>query len=253
MPLPPGDIRAWALAYIEAQEAYDHDSDEELPPAIARLNDLDADPEDVWRVVFEVLTHRPSEKVTGVLAAGPLEDLIEDHGETFIERIEREAQSDPAFKDLLCGVWPSSSKEIWARVEKARGYKEPPPRAILLLTDRSPHNPAIPDQASVLASVAHELSASMLAHGYLANSPFRLVGVDIDFDSPAGSHGLSRDWLASGMNIVSTMALSRETMSLLDRESQRIVIREAVVEFLRKVALAFGSPSDFLKHDRSVR
>jgi len=249
MPLPSEDIRAWALAYIEAQEAYDHDSGEELPPAIARLNDLDADPEDVWRVVVEVLTHHPSEKVTDVLAAGPLEDLIEDHGEQFIDRIEREAQLSPAFRQLLCGVWPSGSKAIWARVEEVRGYSEPPPNKVLGLIDLSPHNPGIPDQAAVLASIENELSTAMLANGYLTNSPFRLVGVYIHFDAPPSSHGLSREWLTSGMNIVTTIAFSRETMFLLDPESQRFVIRDAVLTFLRKVALAFGLPSRFLSRD----
>jgi len=251
MPLPPEDIAAWALAYIAAQESYDHDSGEELPLSISRFHDHDADPEDVWKVILHVLSQCPSEKVLGILAAGPLEDLIEDHGESMIDCIERETQSNPAFKHLLCGVWPSSSKEIWARVEKARGYSEPPPNKVLGLIDFSPHNPGIPNQAAVLSSIENELSMAMLANGYLTNSPFRSVGVYIHFDAPPSSHALPREWLTSGMNIVTTIAFSRETMFLLDSESQRIVIRDAVLVFLRKVAFAFGLPSRFLSQDPS--
>lgn len=251
MPLPSEDIEAWALAYIAAQETWDRDSDEELPPAISELNDLDADPEDVWRVILHVLSHCPSENVLAILAAGPLEDLIEYHGEAMIDRIEQESVSNPGFKQLLCGVWPSSSKEIWARVEEARGYSEPPPNKVLVLIAYSPHNPAVPNQAAVLASIENELSTAMLANGYLANSPFRSVGVYIHFDASPSSHEAPSEWLTSGMGIVTTIAFSRETMFLLDSESQRTVIRDAVQMFLQKVAFAFGLPSRFLSHDAS--
>lgn len=101
----------------------------------------------------------------------------------------------------------------------------------------------------MLASIENELSMAMLANGYLTNSPFRLVGVYIHFDAPPSSHALPREWLTSGMNIVTTIAFSRETMFLLDPESQRIFIRDAVLVFLRNVAFAFGLPSRFLNHD----
>lgn len=251
MPLPPEDIEAWALAYIAAQETWDRDSDEELPLAISQLNDLNADPEDVWRVILHVLPHCTSEKVLDILAAGPLEDLIDYHGEAMIDRIERKAVSNPVFKRLLCGVWPSSSKEIWARVEEARGYSEPPPKKVLGLIDFSPQNPAVPNQAAVLASIENEFSIAMLANGYLTNSPFRSVGVYIHFDAPPSSHAVPSEWLTSGMGIVTTIAFSRETMFLLDSESQRTVIRDAVLMFLRKVAFAFRLPARFLSHDAS--
>lgn len=247
MPLPPKDIEAWARAYIEARESYDPESGEDLPWAIERFMDLDSDPEDAWKVILRVLDCSPSEQVLSMLAASELEDLIEDHGMQFIERIESEARASAAFKQLLCGVWPSGSKETWARVEAARGFSAPPWNAVLCIIDRWPSNPAIPNQAAVLSSVASELSDAMLANGYLTNSPFCLVGVDIDFEAPASSHGLSRDWRTSGMNIGSTIAFSRATMTLLDRESQRVVILAAVAEFLCKLAIAFGLPSGFLE------
>lgn len=53
------------------------------------------------------------------------------------------------------------------------------------------------------------------------------------------------------MNIVTTMTIIRQATSLRDPKSQRIAIRDAVVEFLQKVALAFGLPSSFLGSDAS--
>lgn len=209
----------------------------------------DLDPEDAWHVILRVFGHRPSEEVLGLLAAGPLEDLIEYHGEQFIDRIESEARESEAFKQLLCGVWPSHSKELWARVEDARGVKAPPPKAVLHLYAKWPENPAIIDQAAVLSSVGHELSQAMLANGYLSHSPFRIVAIDLDFNTST-NHGSSRDWRAAGMNLVSTIAFSREVMVQLGREEQRMVVRDAVMGFLRQAALAFGLPSGFLDSGR---
>lgn len=56
----------------------------------------------------------------GILAAGPLEDLIHAWGPAFIDRIEVQAHRDLAFRHLLGGVWRSSSEEIWKRIEVAR-------------------------------------------------------------------------------------------------------------------------------------
>ncbi|MBB5204872.1 hypothetical protein HNQ51_002186 [Inhella inkyongensis] len=115
------DFHAWATAYIEAQSQADH-INEKHPMwwPIGKFFDLQREhPEDCWRAILAVLDLQPSEKVLGMLAAGPLEDLIEDHGEQFIERIEIEARRRSDFRSLLRGVWKSSTLEIWARVERA--------------------------------------------------------------------------------------------------------------------------------------
>ncbi len=79
-------------------------------------------PETVWEAI-RTLAGRPlTEKQIGLLAAGPLEDLLADHGETFIDRVEREARVYPKFRHLLGGVWPSSIKShVWDRVVRIRG------------------------------------------------------------------------------------------------------------------------------------
>lgn len=79
------------------------------------------DPETGWKLVLQIVDTDQSPEVMSNLAAGPLEDLIRQHGAAFIERIEREAVSNATFKELLGGVWQVSCPEVWARVEAARG------------------------------------------------------------------------------------------------------------------------------------
>jgi hypothetical protein len=78
--------------------------------------------EDRWNAILKILSLNPPQSVIGVFAAGPLEDLIADHGAEFIDRVELEARRSPAFRYLLGGVWPrGGSEEIFSRLEKARG------------------------------------------------------------------------------------------------------------------------------------
>jgi hypothetical protein len=116
------ELVAWADAYIQAQELDNIETDHALWWAVQKFFDLDHEnPEACWQAILTVLAREPSQKVLGVLSAGPLEDLLHHHGPQFIDRIEVEARDDPAFKELLCGVWQSSTDEIWARVQRARG------------------------------------------------------------------------------------------------------------------------------------
>ena len=124
MAMPREQIRAWAEGYIRAQ--LDPDL---LKPGnsnwwavewfISPSSEVSSD--DCWAAILEVLAREPPDKVIEVLAAGPLENLIHEHGIAFIERIETEARRNPEFRNLLGGVWESSTPEIWARVQKARG------------------------------------------------------------------------------------------------------------------------------------
>ncbi|WP_425476665.1 DUF6869 domain-containing protein [Solilutibacter tolerans] len=77
--------------------------------------------EECWDGILAVVERRPSEKVLGMLAAGPVEDLINHSGNEFIDRIEERSRRDPFFRQMLHGVWESGSREVWARVEAARG------------------------------------------------------------------------------------------------------------------------------------
>lgn len=78
------------------------------------------DPEKLWRVILDIYRRADAEPHLGVLAAGPLEDLLGLHGPAFIDRIESLAAEDPQFAHLLGGVWQfTMSDDIWTRVQAA--------------------------------------------------------------------------------------------------------------------------------------
>jgi hypothetical protein len=78
-------------------------------------------PETVWPAILKIVEHELTDEQIVLLAAGPMEDLLADHGAQFIERVEAEAERNPRLNYLLGGVWRSSMKEdIWERVQKAR-------------------------------------------------------------------------------------------------------------------------------------
>ena len=80
------------------------------------------DPELLWDFIENITEFTLSEKVRSNLAAGPIESLLAHHGDKFIERVEKKANSHPPFKKLLGGVWQNlMSAEVWSRVQKAAG------------------------------------------------------------------------------------------------------------------------------------
>jgi hypothetical protein len=117
------EIEAWANAYIDAQSLSKSPAiDDPLWWPIQKFFDLELDdPESIWLAILIIIEKTSSPKVIGILAAGPLEDLIGNHGSKWIDRIELEARRNPKLRYILGGAWQSSTPtEIWARVEKAR-------------------------------------------------------------------------------------------------------------------------------------
>ena len=124
------DIESLAAAYIDqyVDPIYRTDDNVFLErkvdwPAAQEVIDLTlrGDPELVWQFVLSVIGKTDNEQLLSLVAAGPLEDLVEGHGPRFIERIEMLARSNQRFREMLHGVWRSSTPEIWARIESARG------------------------------------------------------------------------------------------------------------------------------------
>jgi hypothetical protein len=117
------DVRDWALAYIDAQESSQRvDIDHPLWWSIGRTQRLTTsdDVEDIWAFILEVLSRSKSERVVGMVSAGPMEDLIHYWGEHFIERIEATARCNPDFRKMLRGVWESGTPDIWRRILAVR-------------------------------------------------------------------------------------------------------------------------------------
>ena len=69
-------------------------------------------------LILTVLKLDQGNEVMEILAAGPLEQVLAQHGETIIERVENIAKSNEMFSSLLGGVWQNSiPNEIWDRVQ----------------------------------------------------------------------------------------------------------------------------------------
>ena len=78
-------------------------------------------PDEAWFLILEILRRNNSSQILEVLSAGPLEELLANHGERIIESVENEAMKNSSFATLLGGVWRNSISEgVWARVEKVR-------------------------------------------------------------------------------------------------------------------------------------
>jgi hypothetical protein len=76
------------------------------------------EPETLWRLILEIHRRDKSVAVQQVLSAGPIENLLVIHGESFIERVEGEARKDPAFAKVLGGVWKNRMSDvIWTRLQ----------------------------------------------------------------------------------------------------------------------------------------
>ncbi|QOT78808.1 DUF6869 domain-containing protein [Cupriavidus basilensis] len=146
------------------------------------------DPEGLWRLVLEVLARTDSPRVLGALAAGELEDLIEYHGPAFIGRIEQEAARAPRFRRLLCGVWRSSTPEVWARVLAASdsNFNEVPQRAMWICYERRGWDAqgaaAQPDGEAGVSREAHRQPARVVPSP--SPSPFRQREGAMHSDSP---------------------------------------------------------------------
>jgi len=76
------------------------------------------DPESLWKLILEIHRLDRTPKIDQVLSAGPIESLLAQHGEQFIERVEAEAQRDPTFALTLGGVWKNQmSDSVWGRLQ----------------------------------------------------------------------------------------------------------------------------------------
>jgi hypothetical protein len=85
--------------------------------------ELEGEGDRLWQFILEIYKRDLSDKVIGVLTAGPVEDLLAKRGVEFIDRIEELARKDPKFNYLLGGVWRNAmSEEVWQRVQAIRNH-----------------------------------------------------------------------------------------------------------------------------------
>ncbi|WP_133502039.1 DUF6869 domain-containing protein [Cognatilysobacter terrigena] len=94
-----------------AMQSGDRQHDEAEVAIICAVDDLIEHSEDLWRFILLALPMCAAEPAKGMLAAGPLEDLLQEHGAQFIDRVEQLAQAEPAFAALLAGVWLPAAQD----------------------------------------------------------------------------------------------------------------------------------------------
>lgn len=107
------------VAFLRAWNGARDGSDDWAP---AELDDMVRDdPERAWPIILHLCEQSPNEEFESILAAGPMENLLSQHGPAFIERVELEAARNPRFNHLLGGVWRfEMTDDVWQRVQRIR-------------------------------------------------------------------------------------------------------------------------------------
>ena len=98
--------------------------DDALFWAVTAVNELvGKDPERAWNLTLRLIDKAPNPESLSYVAAGPLEDLLNDHGGAVIDRVELHARRDPKFRLALSDVWGTSNApgDIFDRVLRAVG------------------------------------------------------------------------------------------------------------------------------------
>jgi len=118
------ELKAWAEAYIRVHE--DRATLEKTHPdhaaAYRFMGELAGqDAENCWQGILAVVSMKPSDWVLGMLACGPVEDLLNYSGVKFIKRVEAQAASDDSFRQMLHEVLECGDSKVWKRLVKARG------------------------------------------------------------------------------------------------------------------------------------
>lgn len=120
----PEDVRTVeALVDLWLADNAEEPEGEDFPWSVLCVFELREYPEVLWTFIRKALTGATTIWQVVMLAAGPLEDLVAEHGDEFIDRIEREARHSARFRFALTGVWPQQGEGntvLWSRIEKAR-------------------------------------------------------------------------------------------------------------------------------------
>jgi len=90
--------------------------------AFSELVDLvHEQPERAWQIILALTDRARDPDSVALIAAGPMEDLLSEHGPAFIARVEERAAADPKFNHMLGGVWRlEMTQDVRSRLNKAR-------------------------------------------------------------------------------------------------------------------------------------
>jgi uncharacterized protein DUF6869 len=91
------------ISYQRSQPRGGNDSNR--TPSEVLLDMVLDEPDRAWEVIVKIHEGDPEGSVAGILAAGPLEDLLASHGAHVVDRVVTRARQDPRFREVLRGVW----------------------------------------------------------------------------------------------------------------------------------------------------
>jgi hypothetical protein len=102
-----------AVGYDLSKLPDEEDPDFDCAMELDRYLGTDGDAELAWAILEEIWRTMDAEnqRRVCVFAAGPMEDLVREHGPKVIGHIESKARQDPKFKRMLFGVWPPHDEE----------------------------------------------------------------------------------------------------------------------------------------------
>ena len=115
--------------YVAHAEAVAHDQPDTHSWAYRGLHALAEEKADAaWLVVVEVIKRVADETTLNYVGADILEDLLCDHANVLIDRVEALAEADQHLKDAVRSVWGWSRmpQEIRARLDRIVGTTKPP-------------------------------------------------------------------------------------------------------------------------------
>jgi Family of unknown function (DUF6869) len=114
-------VDAWVMAQDAAEGSSVYLENEWAVGRVFKWSVTNPQPDLVWQFVLATYNRNISEDVFGMLAAGPLEDLLSTYGPDYIDRVEELAAKDARFNRLLLGVWQQGmTDDVWNRVQAAR-------------------------------------------------------------------------------------------------------------------------------------
>ena len=123
-------------------------------------------PEDAWPLIRDMVDLAPAH-LLGTIAAGPLEDLLHEHGRAFVPRVVKAARADSKFQRCLSGVWLFEPKRVAQQIRRAV---------------TSPSGKSRRDSAQISKRRAHMI-ARWFHHSEMSWAPHRLdelIRTDID-------------------------------------------------------------------------
>lgn len=122
------DTDKLAKSWIFAQKlGVDSPGYEKQSWAVDKVIDLaDQAPDELWQLILRILELDSSEKIINAVGAGPLEDLMAKHGESFIVKVEEQASKSEVFKQTMRSVWlDSDDTRVYARFFEIAGIQPP--------------------------------------------------------------------------------------------------------------------------------